>query len=154
SADTPASEPNQAAARPLTPDNVRQIWREAVGRLEGLMADLAGSATQVELGSSNQLVVTFPAEYNSSKSYLERPEKTAQLEQVLVEVAGRKLRIDYKTTGKVKREVEKPRSQNSRQLVQESYKHPFVQAAIELFEAEVVAVQPPQRQTEPPGHTD
>jgi hypothetical protein len=127
----------------VTAGNVEQVWQDALRQLDGMVADFAGHYDRVALAGPNQLVVTFASTYNSAKSYCERPERMAQLENALQAVTGKRLRIDLVADqATTRRPQPQARNVSTRDLVRQSYNHPFVKRAIEIFEGDVIRVQP------------
>jgi DNA polymerase-3 subunit gamma/tau len=142
--DTDLAEPASASAEvDEVVVSAEELWQAAIGRLEGMMADCAAHFSSAANSAPNRLVVTFPAMYNSSKAFCDRPERRAELERIVSEVAGRPMRVDFRAAapdGEVQRSAPKP-ARSGRQLLHEAAAHPLVRQAVEMFAAEVVDVQ-------------
>jgi len=142
--------PTQASRSqtPLTDRNAVKIWGAALEEVGGMASTYARKFHRVAISAPNQLVVSFSAEYNFNRSQCERPENRAQLEKTLSGLVGSPVSLTFET-------VESPRTQTkrkppvssaitSRKWAQKAAAYPLVAEAMELFDAEIVAVEPPQ----------
>ena len=137
--DGPAVSANSQA--PLTEDQIKPIWKAALESLNDMTADCAAHADGVAISGPNRLVVRFRGMYNSSKSYCERPERREMLEKAVSKAAGRPFRLDFLVLKDDQPHPSPPRPVVSRhQLKRKVVKHPMVEQAVELFEAEVLSV--------------
>lgn len=123
-----------------SPLELRQQWRRVLDEINDMTADHAGLADTVAISGPNRLVVRFRQVYNASKSFCERPEKRETLEQTFERVTGCRVRFEFELLKEEPKKVEAPtRPSIARtQLRQQVAKHPWVQRAVELFEAEIV----------------
>jgi hypothetical protein len=125
----------------LNSDQVGRIWRSALEGMNDLAADYAGMADGVAISGPNRLVVRFLQRYNSSKSFCERPERRQTLEDAVSEAAGRRLELSFELVHEDEPHglPRKPAVSRQKQR-QQMARHPLVERAIELFEAEVMNV--------------
>ncbi len=135
----------EQADRPNGSD-AKAIWQQTITRLDGLAADFASHFDDAANSAPNRLVVTFPTGYTSSKAFCERPEKHAEIERIASEIAGSKLRIEFKVRAGEKPGAPPPRrAASARQREREALQNPFVQRALEVFVGDVTGVSPPKQ---------
>ena len=133
----PQVAPNvQASAAPLTAQKGREIWTQALDRLQDTTSEFARDFTAVAISGPNTLVVTLRSLYN--KEMCEQAERKKRLEMAVAEFAGRPLQIEFRATQAVSEAPQKPATTNRRQLMREVTQHPWVNEAIAMFEGEVV----------------
>jgi DNA polymerase-3 subunit gamma/tau len=122
------------------PGQLKQRWLAALEEINDMTADHAGLADSVAISGPNQLVVRFRQVYNSSKSYCERPDKREALERAFGGQAGCRVRLEFVLLpDEAKPATPAPNPQLARtQLRQQVARHPLVQRAMELFEAEIL----------------
>jgi DNA polymerase-3 subunit gamma/tau len=148
----PASaEAPPAAARP--PANLVHVWSEVLGGLSGMLADHARVATVTATSAPNRLAVCFPATYNFSKAFCERPENLMRLEKALSEAAGGTIRLEFSVSEsaaapEAKEPVAVRRQVSSGERLQEKSDHPMVRKAMELFAARPVRVEEAEARTQ------
>ena len=133
----------------LTDQNVMQIWRDSLGNLDDLTSDYAKKAQSLAIIAPNRLVVRFPSKYNFDKSSCERPERKQSLESALHEVTGQRIVLSFELVeGDAAPSAQsQPAAQNSRQRAREVEQHPLIQKAAEVFDAEIVRVDAPLKQS-------
>ena len=126
----------------LNAENAAAIWQRGLDRLGGLLADNAARAERVTLSAADRLAVSFPAKYNSCKTFCERADQLRQLEAALAELTGGTVRVEFAVLGEEASAAAEPprRALSQRQLRAEKSEHPLVRRAIELFGAHVTAV--------------
>ncbi len=143
-APAPSESAESETLAPLTKDQVDRAWRQALQQLAGdLTGDHAGTANSIAILAPNRLVLKFPKAYTSSKSYCERPEPLAKLEQALGAVLRRKVKLDFELLPEepaAPRPVAAtgPAPRASLEKLYEKSQEPFVQRAVELFKARPV----------------
>jgi DNA polymerase-3 subunit gamma/tau len=142
----PAAEVERPASASAPRGNAVQVWGQVISGLSGLLADHARVASVAATSAPNRLAVCFPATYNFSKVFCERPENVRRLEQALAEVAGGAIRLEFSLSESVAapevREVGAPRRQvPSSERLQEKTDHPLVRKAMELFAARPVRLE-------------
>jgi DNA polymerase III subunit gamma/tau len=124
-------------------ENAAAIWQDALLRLDGVLAEMAGSAERVAITAPNRLVVVFPAGYNLHREGCERPDRKSKIEKALEEVTGTRLAVELQVdSGKT--EVAEAPIRTSRQMKRDSERHELVAHAKEMFDAEVVRVDVPR----------
>ena len=133
----------------ITDANVMQIWRDSLGNLDDLTSDYAKKAESLAIIAPNRLVVRFPSKYNFDKSSCERPERKQSLESALRQATGQRVVLSFEL---IEEEAappaqSQPAAQNSRQRAREVEQHPLIQKAAEVFDAEIVRVDAPRKQT-------
>ena len=133
----------------ITDANVMQIWRDSLGNLDDLTSDYAKKAESLAIIAPNRLVVRFPSKYNFDKSSGERPERKQSLESALRQATGQRVVLSFEL---IEEEAappaqSQPAAQNSRQRAREVEQHPLIQKAAEVFDAEIVGVDAPRKQT-------
>lgn len=126
----------QASVPPLTAQKGREIWTQALDRLQDTTSEFARDFTAVAISGPNTLVVTLRSLYN--KEMCEQSERKKRLEMAVAEFAGRPLQIEFRATQAVSESPQKPATTNRRQLMREVTQHPWVNEAIAMFEGEVV----------------
>ncbi len=140
--------PNPDPARPpleLTSENAAQIWQQATEMLQDTAAEFARCASRVELSALGKLVVTFPAQYSYNRTMCQRPEKHARLEQVVSELVGGPVKVEFELAANDPVLADKPPPARPKDRLAEVGEHPLVRKAIEVFGAR------PTRLEEPPG---
>jgi len=123
---------------PITSDSATEIWTRVAGRVPGLVGEHARHFCRIATPAPNRLVVGFRQEYTLSKSVLEAPEQRARFEQILRELTGGTVHLEFElvdsgqpegTTGGAARAKSGP--QRRGHIAQ----HPMVRRAVELFGA-------------------
>ena len=129
--------------RPLQASNVESIWREAIEGLEEPVRELARDFSRVSLGPNGTLVVVLRSLYN--KEACDRPERRARLEEVLREMTGERLRLEFQVMPAPPRPMSGSSMVNRRLMLREAQQHPWVAEAMTQFDGEVLEVKPPRR---------
>jgi hypothetical protein len=150
-------EPPTALARPATPASVaaaaqgadaataRQLWESALNQLEDMTADFGRGYSTVTFADPERLVVGFRPEYNLQRSSCERPDRKHKIEQALAVVAGRTIRVEFVALTAEPKPVERKAGPVSRVArIRERERHPMVQQARSMFDAEIVDVVEPK----------
>ncbi len=137
-----------AVARPgLTLDaaGARKLWESALDQLEDMTADFGRGYSTVAFAEPERLVVGFRLEYNLQRSSCERPDRKQKIEQALAAVAGRVVRVEFMALASEAKAVERKAGPVSRVArIREREKHPMVQQARSMFDAEIVDVVEPR----------
>jgi DNA polymerase-3 subunit gamma/tau len=144
---SPAVSPAENAL-PLTAAEAPQLWRDALASLEGLLGDHAGLAVGVAISAPNLLVVQFEAKYNFSKEFCERPTEIEKLRAAVATVAGRPVSLRFDTIASVAAPVSAgpaKKSTSKRERIAERAQHPLIKKLGEVFEAEPVALDEPEK---------
>ena len=126
-------------------DSAEAIWQAALARLNDSTADYGRYFESVAISAPNRLVVRFPARYTLQKERCERPQVKQRFEQALQLATGRTYRVDFELTD-VGSKVPAPKRVTSlRERQRAAERQPLIQAAIELFDAEVIRTEEPRR---------
>jgi DNA polymerase-3 subunit gamma/tau len=136
---------SRAAAPPtiaLSEQSVESIWQQALLRLGGMTSTHASRAVTVAISGPNRLAIRFPSTYTSSKTFFERLPCRQELEAALQSVVGQPVKVELEAVEATESAREQPRSKVPQaQLKKQVVTHPAVQAAVELFDATVLAVE-------------
>lgn len=145
----PRAEP--ASSEPvvaLSDASAEVVWRAALERLSVMAAAQGKLFRSIAIEGPGRLVVTFPAEYALAKSFCERPENTARLEQALNEVTGRIVRVRFAEDGgkgdSSQGEASHACRPSSQQRLKEVMENPVVRRVHELFGATPLRVDGPE----------
>jgi DNA polymerase-3 subunit gamma/tau len=129
----------------LSADQVGRVWRTALDQLNDMTAENAAMADSVAISGPNQLVVRFRQVYNSSKSFCERPDRRQTLEATISELAGHSVGLSFELIQEEQPEATQvPAAMSRQQQRQLVSRHPMVERAMALFEAELMHVEPAQ----------
>ncbi|MDZ7620750.1 MAG: DNA polymerase III subunit gamma/tau [Patescibacteria group bacterium] len=141
---------NPIAAEPVAMNDAsaESIWRAALERLSVMSAAQGKLFQSAATEGPGRLVVTFPAEYALAKSFCERPENTAKLEQALNEVTGRVVRVRFVeaggSVGSASDAANRAPRPSSQQRLREVMENPMVRRVHELFGASPLKVEGPE----------
>ncbi|HWB11147.1 MAG TPA: DNA polymerase III subunit gamma/tau [Pirellulales bacterium] len=144
--DDPTSEPIASAAYATA--DAGEIWSQVLIELGDMLAEMARFASQVAIPAPNRLVASFPEKYTSCKTYCERPDNVAKLEQALARRTGGRMRVEFGLlpAGSDSTEAKPaPRAVTPQQRLLEKAEHPLVRRAVELFGGFPVKVEEPDR---------
>lgn len=135
-----ASSASLVSDLPFTGD-APAVWQQALEFLGDMTADMGRFASRIASSGPNRLVVSFPGEYHTQKEFCERQSNRTRIEQALASVGGTTLRVDFELLPVSAKPVERTAPPpNKRQLLKERERHPLVQQALEVFQAEMVDV--------------
>jgi len=153
-ADVTPPAPSLAAATPAAPDAAGPggeplaVWNRAGGRLEGLAADFAATATAAAWRDGD-LEVEIPT--TAAVSFLNRPEIAVAIARALADSTGRPLRCRLVSGAggqprpkSPQREAVGPRAApvaSQAELLRAAVEHPLVAQARELFDAAIQRVE-------------
>jgi DNA polymerase-3 subunit gamma/tau len=132
-----------SAAVALDHDTIEQVWRQALARLTGLLADNASLCESVTLVGPGRLAATFRAKYTSCKAFCERAPQRANLERALAEVTGSPVQVEFAVIADPPAAPVRERAVAERERLAETSQHPLVRRACELFEARVLRTDEP-----------
>ncbi|MFO1063889.1 MAG: DNA polymerase III subunit gamma/tau [Pirellulales bacterium] len=155
SGDAPSPASQQPSAK-ATDGSALSIWNSAVEKVDGMLADFARMAIQVECTAADEWAVIFPAGHNKTLEYCEVPQRKQALQEALTAATGRTIHILLRVQPgqPVRTKVDVPVSATvvRSQMMRQMSEHPFVSKVCELFQGEVVRVDPPQPSQ--PRHLD
>jgi DNA polymerase-3 subunit gamma/tau len=128
------------ATTALNEQTATSIWEKSIEQLEGLAADAARQYDSVRVDGDHHLTVTLNSAYYANRC--KRPDHKEVLEAALTSIVGHKvtLSVDVKETA-TKQTARTTTKRSQSELIRESYEHPMVKQAMELFGADVSAVQ-------------
>jgi len=111
-----------------------------------VLSDYAREFSRVTWVEPNRLIVQFRPKYTVARSYCQRPEQMARIEQALATVAGRKLRVelaieDEKITDAAATTPARPPTPQQRLM--DVIQEPMIQRAEKLFGAQPIRVDEP-----------
>lgn len=132
--------------RPWDSATATRVWEAALAELDDLTADFARQAASIEPLGSNRLRLVFPAEKELAKRSCERGDRKSRLEATIKAVSARDVHVECDLcaiSATPPKPTKTPAAVARRQLMRDAEGHPMVQELIELFEAEIVRVDPP-----------
>ncbi|GAB5404272.1 MAG: DNA polymerase III subunit gamma/tau [Aureliella sp.] len=146
-----AAQPESEGAQVGSAHNL-ELWKKAVGTIDGMLADFASMAVGVESAGSDSWRVVFAPGAHTTREYCEVGDRRQQLQAVVEKQLGRKLNLTF---GVMPGEPPKPtpavpQSTNRVQLMRQVSENPYVKKLCEAIGGEVVRVDPP-RQPKPPA---
>ena len=153
---TPPTTPSpERSALQLTPENVAEIWSQALATMSGMVVEQAKRFHRVALPAPNHLVIFFRPEYALAKSSCERPDQLGRFQDAVAGLTGLPVRVDFavdedepgngETKGAARPGSPEPASPHQRLL--EVAEHPMIRRAGELFGAQPLRVdEPPPRE--------
>jgi hypothetical protein len=122
----------------LTNESATELWKQAVLKLEGLLARSASQAGRIVVADSGRLIIAFPADQGFCRDLCERPENRARLQEVLSELHGHPMGMEFEideSLAPVDRQATTG-SASPQQRRDEAASRPFVRRAMELFSVE------------------
>ena len=126
----------------LKPGREGEFLTHLVSEFRDMTGDHARAASSAAISGPNQLALFFPASYDFSKRYCERPEVLSRLQAVASRIADRPIQISLKTNEKQPEKRPAPTAQRKNAgPLQIPKDDEFLQHAIELFGATVVRVE-------------
>jgi hypothetical protein len=139
---TPAARQELAPAE-LTEAMAMPMWQQALAALEGLVTTNAGLCESVSVSGPGRLVARFRAKYTSCKTFCERLDQLSQLEAALSQAAGGAVKLEFALLPDEPKATPERRVVPNRQRLAETAEHPLVRKAVELFDAQLTRVVPP-----------
>ncbi len=116
--------------------SVEPIWKRTLDRLTGLVADSAAAASKLSVDAQGRLVASFPTSRKFSRDSCLRPANLSRIESALAEVCGEPVALVLTTHDDPGGAAAPPPKPSSRELLAAVTAQPFVQRAIELFDAD------------------
>ncbi|MFO0820157.1 MAG: DNA polymerase III subunit gamma/tau [Pirellulales bacterium] len=142
---TGAVETAVAARIALQPATARRVWEAALDLMEDMTADFGRFFAALSVPAGDRLVVTFRPEYTLQKQQCEKPERRQKFEQAVAQVVGRSVKVEFEMVAGESKAPERRAAPVSRVVrIREREKHPLVQQAKNMFEAEIVDVVEPR----------
>jgi len=133
----------------LVPGNESLIWAQVVSRIPDMTKNQLKSPSRLSFLAPDQLVVEFAGDYHLLQSRLNRePELVRKLEELASQVAGTRVRLRFEFEAPSNVQTPSPAAPESDRVPERPVEHdPFVQRALELFDASIQRVEP----MPPPG---
>ncbi|MCL4137488.1 UNVERIFIED_CONTAM: hypothetical protein GTU68_001463 [Idotea baltica] len=123
--------------------SAEDVWREVVGKLEGMTADMAGDFQTVVLAEPGRLLVTLADKVN--KDFCAKPERKHQIEELLLQHTGETVKVDFAAGQReVAHEDMAPKLTRVQQIRQLESNN-FVSDAMSIFEAEITGFKETRR---------
>jgi DNA polymerase-3 subunit gamma/tau len=141
----PPPPPVSATASPVAfhEENLAGLWQQVLEKMPGIIAGQAKDYQRLAILAPNKLVVQFKPGYTFAKSLCEKPDQVAKFEQVLAELTGQVVRVQF-TIAEGEPQAETPvvpvRTVSSHVRLMEITQHPLVRRAGELFGARPIRV--------------
>jgi hypothetical protein len=138
-AESAAHEAESPAVEPIALDDqsVEPVWKRTLERLTGLVADSAAAASKLSVDATGRLVASFPTSRKFSRDSCLRPANLARIESALADVCGRPVGLVLTThDDPADASPAPPPKPTLRELQTTVAAQPFVQRAIELFDAD------------------
>ncbi|WDI42161.1 DNA polymerase III subunit gamma/tau [Bremerella sp. P1] len=140
--------PNEAPKLVITEKNAFSVWKKIVEDLPGLIGDYARQGHAVAISGPNRLVVDFFSTYNSAVEALRRPRSQEVLEKAFLDMCGGSYTVEFRVLDdpnagrKPDQHMSPERSAQEGRLKARllAEQEPFVQKAMDLFDAEVTGV--------------
>jgi len=140
-------------AETYSTERLASLWEQILANLGNMIAEHAGRCERLAISAPNRLVLTFPAKYTFHKSYCERPERAAKLQEALAQFTGQAVQLEFRVSsdesvgGPAAPPVPAPRPA----AAPVSLSHPLVRRALDLFQGRVIRAEPPPGNA-PPGN--
>ena len=144
------STPNPESKSPedilvITSQNIAAVWKRLCADFDDLFANILQSAVVVSLPEPDHVSVLFPHEFSFQKETCERPERRQKVVVALNALTGRQYKVSYGLSQQqVANDSPVEVVKTSRERNMEAEGNPFVQRAVEVFEAEISHIDHPQ----------
>ena len=122
----------------LDVSQIEQHWKAALAEVGGLAEEYGGNYKTLAISGPNQLAVHLNSAYN--KERCEKPEFRQAVENALERLVGRRFSLKFTSEEASAASAPKPPSSSAvrRERQKELEAHPWVQKAVEIFDAEVL----------------
>ncbi len=129
----------------VSSENIAAVWNQLCADFDDLLANILQSAVEVSLLEPGHISVMFPQDFSFQKETCERPEHRQKIVDGLNAITGTRFKISFGLS-RQQAVVESPVAvvKTSRELNIEAEGNPFVQRAVEVFEAEISHIDHPQ----------
>ena len=143
----PPADPSPQPPAGLTTDNPTELWSQAVSRFQGFAAEHAKHFAHAAISAPNRLVISFREAYTFSRSICERPDQKTKFEQILSELTGRRMQVEFRLLEEEKSVVQPTEAPSKAVAMQQRgsqvASHPMVRRAADLFHAHPLRVDEP-----------
>ena len=129
----------------ISSENITAVWNQLCADFDDLLANILQSAVEVSLLEPGHISVMFPQDCSFQKETCERPEHRQNIVDGLNAITGTRFKISFGLS-RQQAVVESPVAvaKTSRELNIEVEGNPFVQKAVEVFQAEISHIDHPQ----------
>jgi DNA polymerase-3 subunit gamma/tau len=123
----------------LEEQSIEPIWKQTLERLTGVAADCAAAASRLSVDGQGRLVASFPESHKFSRDTCLRPANLSRIEAALAEVCGGRVALVLATHQDPDEGVAAPipKRTSAKQQQADAAAEPFVQRAVELFNADL-----------------
>jgi DNA polymerase-3 subunit gamma/tau len=143
---TPA-DPSPKPPASFTTENPTELWSQAISQFQGFAAEHAKHFAHAAISAPNRLVISFREAYTFSRSICERPDQKTKFEQILSELTGRRMLVEFRLLEEEKSVVQAAEAPSRAAAVQQRggqvASHPMIRRAAELFHAHPLRVDEP-----------
>jgi DNA polymerase-3 subunit gamma/tau len=129
----------------ITSENIAAVWSQLCADFDDLFANILQSAVVVSLLKPDHISVLFPHDFSFQKETCERPERRQKIVDTLSELTGMQFKVSFGLSRQQavdESPVEVVKTLHERNMEAEG--NPFVQRAVEVFEAEISHIDHPQ----------
>jgi DNA polymerase-3 subunit gamma/tau len=128
----------------ITSENIATVWKQLCADFDDLFANILQSADVVSLLEPGHVSVMFPHDFSFQKETCERPERRQKVVETLNALTGMQFKVSFGLLQKPAVDaspVEVVKTARERNMDAED--NPFVQKAVEVFEAEISHIDHP-----------
>jgi DNA polymerase-3 subunit gamma/tau len=129
----------------ITSGNITAVWNRLCADFDDLFANVLQSAEVVSLPEIDHVSVLFPHDFLFQKETCERPERRQKVVETLKALTGKQFKVTFGLSRQQSAD-ESPLEvvKTSRERNMEAEDNPFVQKAVEVFEAEISHIDHPR----------
>ena len=129
----------------VTSENITAVWNRLCADFDDLFANVLQSAEVVSLPEIDHVSVLFPHDFLFQKETCERPERRQKVVETLKALTGKQFKVTFGLSRQQAAD-ESPLEvvKTSRERNMEAEDNPFVQRAVEVFEAEISHIDHPR----------
>ena len=131
--------PRAESPRALTKDIIEHAWRTALAEVGGLAEGFASEYESLEFCAPDRVLVRLAAEYN--KQWCQRPEVKGKIQDALARRLGQKMHVEFAVAESAAAAEARPQrpAPSRHERIRELQKHPLIEEAMRLFDADVTA---------------
>ena len=123
--------------------SAEDVWRQVVGKLEGMTADMAGDFQTAVLAGPGRLLVTLADKVN--KDFCAKPERKQQIEAMLLQHTGENIKIEFAAGQREVTQEDMAPKLTRVQQIRQLESNNFVSDAMSIFEAEITGFKESRR---------
>jgi DNA polymerase-3 subunit gamma/tau len=129
----------------ITSENITAVWNRMCTDFDDLFSNVLQSADVVSLSEIDHVSVLFPHDFSFQKETCERPERRQKVIEALKALTGRQFKVSFGLSRQQAADESPPEVvKTSRERNMEAEGNPFVQRAVEVFEAEISHIDHPR----------